>query len=67
MKNHLEAGGKLVTAWTPITDARKEEWLAMRQVWLMLDGIVEKFAKPDQLIVTACNKVYSVDVLLHKS
>ncbi|KIH57010.1 hypothetical protein ANCDUO_12806 [Ancylostoma duodenale] len=44
MKNHLEAGGKLITAWTPITDARKEKWMAMRQVRMTLDAIVGKFA-----------------------
>ncbi|VDP35703.1 unnamed protein product [Heligmosomoides polygyrus] len=57
IKLHLQAGGRIITAWTPITAQKEEKWLSMTKLWRTLDDMILKFGGNEQVVVTASNIV----------
>ncbi|VDO87056.1 unnamed protein product [Heligmosomoides polygyrus] len=55
VRSHLEGGGKVVTAWTPITAAKKDSWIAMVPLWRALDAIFIRIGGNEQVVTTASN------------
>ncbi|VDP02071.1 unnamed protein product [Heligmosomoides polygyrus] len=56
IKLHLQAGGRIITAWTPITAQEEEKWLSIK-LWRTLDDMILKFGGNEQVVVTASNIV----------
>lgn len=54
-KRHLEEGGRIVTAWSPITAQTKDGWMSMVELWKTLDATFSRFATADQMFSTASN------------
>lgn len=57
VKAHLEEGGRVVTAWTPLTAQNLSKWISMSELWKTLDSTFGKFAGPDQMMPTARNMI----------
>lgn len=53
IKKHLDKGGQLITAWTPISEEKEVQWRAMMELWATFDTTVEEFGGPDQVFATA--------------
>lgn len=56
-KEHFEKGGRVITAWTPVTAQNMNRWLAMVQLWQTLDNTLRKFAGAEQMATTAGSMV----------
>ncbi|VDP46289.1 unnamed protein product [Heligmosomoides polygyrus] len=63
-KTHLEDGGRIVTAWTPVTAQNFGKWKAMVELWRILDLTFQKFAGPGQFVTTASNMISDGKVFL---
>ncbi|VDO22395.1 unnamed protein product [Haemonchus placei] len=56
-KSHLENGGKIVTAWSPLTAKKEKEWRIMMNFWRMLDEILVKMGGEDQVVTTSNSRI----------
>ncbi|VDL72315.1 unnamed protein product [Nippostrongylus brasiliensis] len=56
-RNHLEEGGRIVTAWLPVTAPNEAQWKSMTKLWKILDDALLGFGGENQVIVTASNLV----------
>ncbi|VDL84249.1 unnamed protein product [Nippostrongylus brasiliensis] len=54
-KNFLEEGGKIVTAWPPITFKNQGQWNRLMDVWKSFDEALMKLDKGNQIFITASN------------
>ncbi|VDL77666.1 unnamed protein product [Nippostrongylus brasiliensis] len=57
VKKHIEEGGQVVTAWTPITEQNLPQWRAMMELWKTLDSTFQKFAAAGQMSPTASSTI----------
>ncbi|EYB97728.1 hypothetical protein Y032_0138g2082 [Ancylostoma ceylanicum] len=62
--DHMKAGGKVVTAWTPIVENNCVDWYAMRDLWVFMDDTLKKCAGVGQMFTTARNHVKQGRVFL---
>lgn len=54
-KTFLEEGGKIATAWPPITFKNQGKWLGMVDVWKSFDEALQKLDKRNHVFTTASN------------
>ncbi|VDO86323.1 unnamed protein product [Heligmosomoides polygyrus] len=53
MRRHAELGGRIVTAWTPITEEKEARWRKMMKLWQTIDSAIEAVRGVDQVFLTA--------------
>ncbi|KIH65385.1 hypothetical protein ANCDUO_04294 [Ancylostoma duodenale] len=54
-KNHIEEGGKVVTAWPLIKEKNAVRWYEMAELWKCLDENLTRFKTGSQVFTTASN------------
>ncbi|KIH47539.1 hypothetical protein ANCDUO_22398 [Ancylostoma duodenale] len=54
-KKYLEEGGKIVTAWPPITSRNQTKWHGISDLWKSFDEALVKCDCDGQVVTTACN------------
>ncbi|VDP23174.1 unnamed protein product [Heligmosomoides polygyrus] len=52
-KKHVEEGGVVVTAWTPVTSQNAVKWTSMIRLWTAMDAVLSRCGGPDHVITTA--------------
>ncbi|VDP46688.1 unnamed protein product [Heligmosomoides polygyrus] len=63
-KKHVEEGGVVVTAWTPVTSQNAVKWSAMIRLWTAMDAVLSRYGGPDHVITTASNVLVDGRVFL---
>lgn len=53
MRRHVELGGRIVTAWTPITEEKEAQWRKVMKLWQTIDSAIEAVGGVDQVVLTA--------------
>ncbi|KAK5975709.1 hypothetical protein GCK32_009172, partial [Trichostrongylus colubriformis] len=57
VKDHVEDGGHVVTAWTPITATNMAKWTSMVKLWKTLDWIFVKLGGNQVITTASCSLV----------
>ncbi|KIH66563.1 hypothetical protein ANCDUO_03111 [Ancylostoma duodenale] len=56
-QEHMKSGGRIITAWPPITVNNRTKWIIMSKLWKTLDEKLLSCAGAGQMAVTASNMV----------
>ncbi|VDO25396.1 unnamed protein product, partial [Heligmosomoides polygyrus] len=63
-RSHLDDGGRIVTAWPPVTAPKETKWKSMRKIWKTLDDVIAGYGTEDQVALTASNFVSDNKIFL---